>query len=430
MNNKLYKDLENRSQELLEKNTRTAQKNGRKYFFTVPSGKVYPFQWFWDSCFHAIVWAHLGKLDRAKEELRALVAWQNKRGLIPHVIFWHRKHVSGSWKSWHKLQNRGYFSWFNPFIKSKTTSEIQPPVIAQAVEKIWKKDADKLFVKEMLKPLYVYYRYLVENRSPQGDGLISIVCQYESGIDYSPAYDRTIGYDEHSEKNQELLQKVRKVTYLNKFLNYNLRWIFSVSPFQTKDVLVNSIFIQGLVTLGRLADICEDVMIKKWAQKQATKSLDALIDKCYDKKDGLFYNLDGKDEIQSKVKTILSLMPLIIENLPKRIVDRIVLEYLTNNEEFFTPFLVPSVSKNETTFNPNSNDRDRSGIWRGPLSMNTNWFLVHGLRQHGYYDLADEIAKKSKELVKQHGFNEFYNPLTGEPVGANEFGWATLVVDM
>ena len=64
------------------------------------------------------------------------------------------------------------------------------------------------------------------------------------------------------------------------------------------------------------------------------------------------------------------------------------------------------------------------------MSMNTNWFLAHGLRSHGYPDLADQIAERSRELVERHGFNEFYNPLNGEPVGVETFGWATLVTDL
>ena len=62
--------------------------------------------------------------------------------------------------------------------------------------------------------------------------------------------------------------------------------------------------------------------------------------------------------------------------------------------------------------------------------MNTNWFLVHGLRQHDYGDIATALAGRSAELVVRGGFNEFFDPLNGDPVGAANFGWATLVVDM
>jgi len=51
---------------------------------------------------------------------------------------------------------------------------------------------------------------------------------------------------------------------------------------------------------------------------------------------------------------------------------------------------------------------------------------VLGLRRHGRADLAEELSRRSRELVRTGGFNEFYDPLSGAPVGAAAFGWATL----
>ena len=32
---------------------------GVEYDFVCPSMETYPFQWFWDSCFHAVVLSHI-----------------------------------------------------------------------------------------------------------------------------------------------------------------------------------------------------------------------------------------------------------------------------------------------------------------------------------------------------------------------------------
>jgi Mannosylglycerate hydrolase MGH1-like glycoside hydrolase domain len=32
--------------------------------------------------------------------------------------------------------------------------------------------------------------------------------------------------------------------------------------------------------------------------------------------------------------------------------------------------------------------------------------------------------------VEEHGFREYYNPLTGEGAGAHDFSWTALVLDM
>ena len=79
--------LDERARSLLEANTQTGELDGRLYRFSVPSLRAYPFQWFWDSCFHAIVWSR-SDAERAADELRGLLAVQEPDGLIPHVIFW------------------------------------------------------------------------------------------------------------------------------------------------------------------------------------------------------------------------------------------------------------------------------------------------------------------------------------------------------
>ena len=90
--------LLDRAGALLRQNTRTASLDGRGFTFTVPSGGRYPFQWFWDSCFHAIVWARIDPA-RAADELRSLLAWQRDDGFVPHVIFWDQTLVpSFSWQ--------------------------------------------------------------------------------------------------------------------------------------------------------------------------------------------------------------------------------------------------------------------------------------------------------------------------------------------
>ena len=120
-------------------------------------------------------------------------------------------------------------------------------------------------------------------------------------------------------------------------------------------------------------------------------------------------------------------MPLILEDLPREIVRRLVEGLLTSTDHFWLPYPVPSVSAAEPKFLPGN---PHGFIWRGPTWMNTNWFLSHALRHHGYTELADEIVSKSHRLIEAGGFREYYNPHNGEPYGAQEFGWSTIVLDM
>ena len=89
---------------------------------------------------------------------------------------------------WHYLESPGLASWFLPGRRPRATAMIQPPVIAQAVEAIVEAGGEA-FLDEALPALERYYRYLATERDPDRDDLISIIAQFESGLDFSPAYD-------------------------------------------------------------------------------------------------------------------------------------------------------------------------------------------------------------------------------------------------
>jgi glycogen debranching enzyme len=415
------------ARQLLAANTETAEKDGRVYTFTVPSRRQYPFQWFWDSCFHAIVWARLDP-ERAKEELRSLFAWQEPSGFIPHVVFWDPSRLRRVPWHWHYLETLEPAMFLPWGTLPKTTRHIQPPVLAQAVERVVEASGCETFRAEALPVLERYYRWLARARDPDGDGLISIIAQFESGLDYCPAYDVPLRVT--ADKPLQLIFRTRWPTLVNKLrYRYDLEQIFERGSHHQEDVLVNSIYAQGLRSLARLARGAGDAALAGWADSQARRVTGALLDRCFDEGAGLFWNLAGANERPSRVSTVISLMPLILDELPGEVAHRLV-QHLTDPREYWAAFPVPAVALNEPRFAPTTRVNGRRLIWRGPLSMNTNWFLVHGLRQHGFADVAETIATKSRELVARGGFNEFYNPLSGEPVGEERFGWATLAVDL
>lgn len=413
-------DLLARAGDLLAENTRHGELQGRRYTFTVPAPSHYPFQWFWDSCFHAIVWSRID-VARAIEELRALLAMQSPTGFIPHVVFWDQTLISRM--SWHYLESARLLDWFRPGRAPRTTAMIQPPVIAHAVEAI--ADAGgEAFLVEAMPALERYYRYLAAHRDPDRDGLISVIAQFESGLDFSPAYDPPAGHGVRSP--MALAARARLPELLNKLLDYRLGLVFRLNPHQFEDVLVNTLYADGLRALARLACRAGAVELQAWADGQAAVVRDRLLERCYDEERGLFFDLRGRAERRaSSTKTIISLTPLLLPDLPSEVASRL-LEHLTDPREFWAPFPVPSVALDESDFSANSRVAGARRIWRGPCSLNTNWLLATGLRRHGQAELAEHLAQRSRLLVEQGGFNEFFNPLDGTPVGEHGFGWATL----
>src|SRR3989344_2909395 len=130
MTNDLKKTINN----LMLSNRRHKGKN----LYTLPSPESYPYQWFWDSCFHAII---LSKFDlqSAKQELLSLTEKQFENGMIPHMIYWQKRTKS----------DFPVIEWG----KSDTSSITQPPMLAYAVWEIYKKDRDKKFLEKIYSPL-------------------------------------------------------------------------------------------------------------------------------------------------------------------------------------------------------------------------------------------------------------------------------------
>ena len=404
--------LEEAARKILLGNLRqgVADWNGKEYSFVVPSLVGYPFQWFWDSCFHAIALTHLDK-KQAVAELTTLMSGAQPDGFIPHIIFWEMDKQPD-------FLSRNIVGMTSPY----TSATMQPPIIAYAVERVYQATGDEGFLQEALPVLTAFYRWLPRNRDPDEDGLIAVIQPEEAGTDCSPKYDEALGLEELS--NQGFIAALSKVYSAYEPMRGDDRRILAADIFHFEDVLVNSIYVMGLRSLARLLG---DVPEAREFSLQADKARDALLAKCWDEEAGAFFDLSGVGERPVRTVTISSLMPLILEDLPRKQVESLVERWLTAPDHFWLPYPVPSVPASDPKFMPGN---PRGFIWRGPSWINTNWFLAHGLRRHGYDEVADHIVARSQECLAKSGIREYYQPYTAEGLGARDFGWSTLVLDM
>jgi glycogen debranching enzyme len=102
----------------------------------------------------------------------------------------------------------------------------------------------------------------------------------------------------------------------------------------------------------------------------------------YDAETRTFHHLwQAKNGSQQryKVKTIQTLFPLLLSSLPSQALEEMV-RLLRDENEFGTPFMVPTVAKSEPEYNPVA---DTLLLWRGPIWGFTNWFIMEGLQKHG-----------------------------------------------
>ena len=289
--------LEEGARRILLSNLRegVADWNGKEFSFVCPSLTGYPFQWFWDSCFHAIALLHLDP-EQAKKEMRSLMSGAQPSGFIPHIIFWEMEKQPD-------FLGRNIVGMTEPYF----SATIQPPIIAYAVARIYRVTGDEEFLQEALPILTAYYRYLREARDPDNDGLIAVIQPEEAGTDCSPKYDEILGLEELS--NRGFITALRKVYAAYEPLRHDDHAVLAADIFHVEDVLVNSIYAMGLRSLARLLGETPEA---GEFQLEADRTRDALLAKCWDEEAGAFFDLSGVDEKPLKTVTISSLMPLIL----------------------------------------------------------------------------------------------------------------------
>lgn len=364
------------AKEVLLQNRRTVG----GYTFTIPSRYEYRHQWLWDSCFHAIVLRHFDTAA-AEEELRSLVASQHSDGMIPHE------------------------SKFNILGKMlPITSRItQPAFVARAVLDVYRKSRNKEFLADIFPQLQRYHVWLEKER--EANNVLNVVDCNESGEDNSVIWDDDYVLSAHK-------------TYL--------RWFPTYVPLfphlgALKSVTATSVYADALECVAGIAGILGEGRLSSSYGKRRTAVV-AAMGKTFKRDDGVYYSLTraGKP-ILYKTHSIFS--PLFAGAVAKKEAKKLVEEHLLNEKEFWTSFPIPTVAANEPKFNP-------TWYWRGPMWVNINWMLHRGLLRYGFKAVAAELLEKTIAIVKKSGFREYYNPLTGEGLGAKQFGWSTLVADM
>jgi glycogen debranching enzyme len=372
-----------------------------QYQYTMPSPSTYPYQWLWDSCFHAIILSHVSVQD-AKAELRSLLSKQFENGMLPHMIYWQKGELIN-------------IDWG----REGTSSITQPPMVAYAAWQIFGQDQDVEFLKEIYPKLFHYYQYLLHERDPHERHLVGLINPDESGEDNSPRFDKILGLPPVHTLAENFTQRLSLVGE-NRTCNFDAPFCMK-NFFWVKDVPFNAIMIENLHSLSKIAEKLERGYDAAYFDAEAKRVTASMRELMYE--DGLFWPTHGEHYEKIKTKTWAIFAPLFAGILTQDEAKALAERHLRNAKEFDAPFGVPTVSQDEPSFDP-------KGFWRGPAWMATNWFIYQGLRRYGLVDEAAQVLERSMQLLEKSGFREYYNPLTGEGLGASEFTWGGLVVDM
>jgi hypothetical protein len=373
---------------VLRQNWLEGARDGKPFAYTQPSPSRYPWQWYWDSCFAAIVWRRFDAA-RSRAELESLLGAQRPNGFIGHTIFWDRP-VSLTRLPFYNVYSRTSFQ----------TETIQPPLLAWAWQIAVGDPAEEPRIGAQMD-------WLAANRDLEGDGLLWIVQPDESGLDASPKFDPVWGRRSCAQIGFPFL------VHHNRRLDFDARRIRDNGGPVLCEPLVNTMWSLSLQALGR------------------PSATPALIDRLWDERRGLFLDEVQPGGAKPDVVTWSALAPLALPDLPEEIGRRLVEEHLLNPAEFLTPVAPPSVAASEPSYAPGGSDHGPvRRYWRGPTWINSAWMVWLGLRRLGYEQEAARMAKGLIGAVEREGLREYYDPRDGTGMGAVDFAWSALIAEL
>jgi hypothetical protein len=385
------KSLPDMARATLERNWREGARDAVDYRYTAPSTGRYPWQWYWDSCFSAIAWRRFDRA-RARAELETLLAAAEPDGFIGHTIFWGSP-LHGVRSLFYNVRSRSDFM----------TATIQPPLLAWS----W-----RIAVGDPReRPEIVAHHDQVEReRSLDGDGLLWIIQPDESGLDASPKFDSAFGWRADGLPGFPLL------VARNRRLDFDIGRVAVAGGPLVCGTATNVLHCLSRLALGR------------------PSITPVILDRLYDERQGLFHQLVRKHGQRRDTRhgplTWAALSPLALPDLPEDIGRRLVEEHLLDPERFWLPVPPPSVAADDPRFSRRDHLLFLRRYWRGPTWINAAWLLWLGLVRLGYEAEAQEMARRLVSAVSSAGLREYYDPYTGQGMGAYDFSWSALVLEL
>lgn len=408
----------------------------------VPSRRLYPHQWSWDSAFIAVGLAYVNP-TRAWRDLRSLFQAQWPDGRVPHIVFDPA------------TAEEDYFPgpsfWNVPAYGDRaargSTGIVQPPLHAVAAWEVYRHAAAHgaaaaLEARTELEWLYprlvAQQEYLTGPRDLGGGGLASIVHPWESGLDNSPAWDATMAavpadlsllstYTRRDLANAEAAHRPTDLDYaryIGLVLSYRAEGYADADlagrhGFVVECPAFNAILAAAELALAQIAGVLGRAADAVAHRGRAQRITVAIGERLWNSATGMFHARDVRSGVLGSKHCVSGLLPLMLPDLTGGQVDGVMAQ--VRSPRFGLP--VPSYDRTAADF-------DTMRYWRGPLWLNVNWLLRRGLLVHGFRAEAEELRTAMVELVNRNGHFEYFHPQTGEGLGAPTFSWtAALALD-
>lgn len=394
--------------------------------YTVPTHNLYPFQWNWDAAITALGWMKTDEA-RAWQEIHMLIKGQWDNGMIPHIIF--HKEVDS------------YFPGADVWGVERdlrTTAISQPPVLASIIKIMFQQSKDKNLAKEninkILDNLINYHLWWYNERDPESTGLVVSYHPWESGMDNSPAWDKSLAtvppvswnyqrkdLDHVDSSERPHADEYDRYLYLVDFFkknNFDSKYIYQNCPYKMFDVGIISILHKAnkdLISLCNALKYTPDTILELNSRITITESS---ISQLWSKNHHSFLNKDAITKEFCPVLTTGTMMALYGELANESQAEE--LKNLLKDWLELTNYGVSSTYAKCEEFEPQR-------YWRGPVWLHINWLLALGTDAYGFTEETQRIKYLASELIHKEGFYEYFNCDTGAGCGGNAFSWTAAI---
>lgn len=376
---------------------------------TIPSGRLYPHLWAWDSAFAAIGWSTID-VSRALDELESLFAGQWEDGRIPHIAF--------------DAAAQDYFPGPDFWECERTSSISNPPVWATALRILLDRGAERERVAALVPKVEASLQFLASSRDPLGWGGVAVVHPWESGRDNCPAWDAPLSnVDPSRAPNFERVDvdkvgdpaqrptddQYKRYAVLVKAIAADG---FGPGPFAVYDPFMTALLVRAE---RDLAAVRGELGLSGGADARCGRALDCL-ERLWSPDRGRYAFYDAIAKRRFYPEVLAAYVPAtVVPGSRDRDICLAALE-----RRYRTGGMLPTVAPSSHAFDPQC-------YWRGPAWVNMNWLFataLPGTRGRG-------LAKRMNEVVGRSGFWEYFDARSGIGLGADQFTWsAALTLDL
>ena len=390
--------------------------------FTIPTARLYPFQWNWDSAFVALGWATMDN-DRAWQELEMLVAGQAHDGMIPSIIF--------------RKDDADYFPgpgvWQTKNGVLSGTGISQPPVLASIVAHFAKTQGQSGLdrAKPLFEAILKWHRWWHSCRTPTGLEVVCTVHPWETGRDNCPDWKIGLGnmvtdpnlepYQrkdiEHADPaerpSQEEYDKYITIVKFGRDRGWDQTTLTNQGPFLMADPGIFFILLRAdrdllwlAEQLGRDDAVAE---IRGWVQ-QAEENADFFWNDSF----GAFCARDVRTlEFSNGFSNASALCFYADVGTTSQWEKTLAhLDRIASKTQF-----------GQSSWDPDAAMFESQRYWCGPLWCQMNYMIARGLGEHGYAEKAEKMRLDLQVVIKQSGFYECFDPLSGAGCIGRDFSW-------